>query len=72
MIGTMPDEQNRGTGKVMLEHIKQLAKSSARNVYLETSVTKNVEWYLRHGFTIHGEWKIRDDYHVRFMNFNPE
>jgi hypothetical protein len=56
----------------MLDHIKQSAKSSARSVYLETSVSKNVDWYLRHGFTIHGEWKIHDDYHIRFMNYKPE
>ncbi len=72
MIGTLYSAQGKGTGKFMLEHIKQLARTSARSVYLETSVTKNVEWYLRHGFSIHGEWKIRDDYHVRFMNYKPE
>lgn len=72
MIGTLYSAQGKGTGKFMLEHIKQLARSSARTVYLETSVTKNVEWYLRHGFSIHGEWKIRDDYHVRFMNYKLE
>lgn len=72
MIGTLPDGQNKGTGRFMLDHIKQLAKSSARVVYLETSVSKNVDWYLRHGFTIHGEWKIHDDYHIRFMNYKPE
>lgn len=72
MIGTLCSAQGKRTGKFMLEHIKQLARSSARTVYLETSVTKNVEWYLRHGFSIHGEWKIRDEYHVRFMNYKPE
>jgi GNAT superfamily N-acetyltransferase len=72
MIGTIPAAQGKGVGSAMIAFIQEEARRAKRPVYLETSVDKNVELYLRKGFEIHGEWKIRAGYHVRFMNWRPE
>lgn len=69
MIGTAPEAQGKGAGSQMIAFIQQLAKQEAKSIYLETSVMKNVEMYKRKGFVVHGDWKIRDDYHVHFMNW---
>ena len=69
MIGTLPSAQGKGIGSQMISFIQDLAKKESKSIYLETSVPKNVEMYLRKGFVTHGEWKIREDYKVRFMKW---
>jgi GNAT superfamily N-acetyltransferase len=69
MIGTIPAAQGKGVGSEMLRFITEKSIAMNKPVYLETSVAKNVEMYRRKGFVIHGDWKIREDYHVHFMNY---
>ena len=69
MIGTVPEAQGKGTGSQMIAFLQELAKKESKSIYLETSVPKNVEMYKRKGFAVHGDWKIREDYHVHFMNW---
>jgi GNAT superfamily N-acetyltransferase len=69
MIGTLPEAQGKGTGSQMIAFIQELAQKESKSIYLETSVPKNVEMYTRKGFIVHGDWKIRDDYHVHFMRW---
>lgn len=71
MIGTAPEAQGKGLGSEMIAFIQDYAKKESKSIYLETSVLKNVEMYKRKGFVVHGDWKIRDDYHVHFMNWSP-
>ena len=70
MIGTHPSAQGKGLGSKMLDFIFSLSASASKAVYLETSVLQNVEMYRRKGFIVHGEWKVRDDYHVHFMSWS--
>lgn len=72
MIGTSPEAQGKGLGSKMIAFIQDLAKKESKSIYLETSVVKNVEMYKKKGFLVHGDWKIREDYHVHFMNWNWE
>ncbi len=69
MIGTLPEAQGKGLGSQMIAFIQETAKKEGKSVYLETSVMKNVEMYKKKGFVVHGDWKIREDYHVHFMNW---
>lgn len=70
MIGTAPEAQGKGVGSKMISFILETSASTKKPVYLETSVLKNVEMYKKKGFTVHGDWKIREDYHVHFMNWS--
>lgn len=69
MIGISPHAQGKGIGSALINFIQEKSRSEKKPVYLETSVRKNVDMYLRKGFTVHGDWKIREDYHVHFMNW---
>jgi len=69
MIGTIPDAQGKGIGSQMISFIQEMSAAQNKPIYLETSVLRNVEMYSKKGFTVHGYWKIRDDYYVRFMNW---
>lgn len=71
MIGTLPEAQGKGIGSGMISFIQRLAQKESKSIYLETSVLKNVELYKRKGFVVHGEWKIREDYHVHLMSYRP-
>ena len=71
MIGIDPQSQGQGIGSTLINFIQEKSQEEHMPVYLETSVLKNVEMYLRKGFVIHGDWKIRDNYHVHFMHWNP-
>lgn len=70
MIGTDPLAQGKGVGSKMMSFIQGMSAATSKTVYLETSVLKNVEMYKRKGFVVHGEWKIREDYHVHFMSWS--
>jgi len=69
MIGIDPQSQGKGIGSKLIQFIQKKSQQEDKPVYLETSVLKNVEMYLRKGFVIHGDWKIRDNYHVHFMHW---
>jgi GNAT superfamily N-acetyltransferase len=70
MIGTHPSAQGKGVGRAMLNWLQGFAAGESKTVYLETSVRKNVDMYLKYGFVVHGDWKIREDYHVHFMSWS--
>ncbi|GAB4132403.1 MAG: hypothetical protein Fur0041_03660 [Bacteroidia bacterium] len=67
MIGVDPADQGRGAGSEMLEFIWQLSVKENKPVYLETSAPKNVEIYIRKGYELYDEWKVREGYEVRFL-----
>ncbi len=69
MIGIDPAAQGKGIGSKLISFIQELSVETSKPVYLETSLRRNVDMYLRKGFTVHGDWKIREDYHVHFMNW---
>ncbi len=69
MIGIDPASQGKGVGSELIRFMQEKSRVESRPIYLETSVNKNVEMYLRKGFVVHGDWKIREDYHVHFMNW---
>lgn len=54
-IGVSPSEQNKGAGTVLLKQILEKNKAEGRPVLLETSIERNLPWYLKHGFTIYKE-----------------
>lgn len=70
MIGIDPGAQGKGIGSKMIRFIQGMSASTSKTIYLETSVLKNVEMYKRKGFVVHGDWKIREDYHVHFMSWS--
>ena len=54
-IGVEPSQQGHGTGSKLLNEIIQKGLSENRTICLETSTTKNIPWYEKHGFKIYRE-----------------
>lgn len=53
-IGVDPAQQHAGIGSALLHSVIDVASRDGLPVYLETSVTENLPWYQRFGFTIYG------------------
>jgi len=53
-IGVDPVRQHAGIGSTLLQSVIDVASRDGLPVYLETSVTENLPWYQRFGFTIYG------------------
>jgi len=53
-IGVDPARQHAGIGSALLNRVIDVASRDGLPVYLETSVTENLPWYQRFGFTIYG------------------
>src|SRR5690606_3280807 len=53
-IGVDPARQHAGIGSALLRLVIDVASRDGLPVYLETSVTENLPWYQRFGFTIYG------------------
>jgi Acetyltransferases len=53
-IGVDPARQQVGIGSALLHSVIDVASQDGLPVYLETSVTENLPWYQRFGFTIYG------------------
>lgn len=54
-IGVTPDAQQKGVGSRLLKEIIQESYLSKRPIYLETSMTENIKFYNKLGFTIYKE-----------------
>ncbi|MDQ6479159.1 GNAT family N-acetyltransferase [Dyadobacter sp. LHD-138] len=52
-IGVLPEHQNQGIGRRLLNEIMEDAENLGRPIYLETSTEKNLPWYHKAGFTIY-------------------
>ncbi len=49
-IGVMPGTQRQGIGRQLL---REVVAHSGRPVYLETSMSENVQWYEKNGFEVY-------------------
>jgi ribosomal protein S18 acetylase RimI-like enzyme len=54
-LGVFNSEQNKGTGTILLEELIQDSQKQNREIYLETSTTKNIPWYGKFNFKIYKE-----------------
>tara|TARA_R110002049_G_scaffold90784_2_gene227267 strand:+ start:1095 stop:1661 length:567 start_codon:yes stop_codon:yes gene_type:complete len=54
-IGVDPKVQGNGLGTQLLKHVLFYSKTLKRPVYLETTLGKNINWYLKHGFKIYSK-----------------
>ena len=54
-IGVEPGHQNKGIGSDLLRDVLNESDKINRPVYLETSTTKNINWYEKFGFRIYNE-----------------
>jgi ribosomal protein S18 acetylase RimI-like enzyme len=51
-IGVVPEQQHKGKGSVLLQHIIEESRKKKKSIYLETSVEMNLKWYKKFGFEI--------------------
>jgi ribosomal protein S18 acetylase RimI-like enzyme len=58
MIGVDPARQGRGVGSALLRHALARPDRDALPAYLESSNSKNVPLYQRHGFDVVGEIQV--------------
>jgi GNAT superfamily N-acetyltransferase len=54
-IGVDPQHQHKGIGSELLLTILDESRKLNRDIYLETSVTGNINWYKKHGFNVYKE-----------------
>lgn len=54
-IGVDQDQQNRGEGSKLLIEILKDASDYARPIFLETSVSRNIDWYQKFGFEVYNK-----------------
>ncbi|TDE08674.1 GNAT family N-acetyltransferase [Dyadobacter psychrotolerans] len=54
-IGVDQDQQGRGEGSKLLTEILKDAEDYARPVFLETSVSRNIDWYQKFGFEVYNK-----------------
>lgn len=54
-LGVFNAQQNKGTGTRLLEELIQDSQKQNRDIYLETSTTKNIPWYSKFNFKIYKE-----------------
>ena len=52
MLGTEPEQQGGGIGSALLDPVLRRCDSDGVAAYLESSKECNVDFYLRHGFTV--------------------
>lgn len=52
-IGVRRKMQNQGIGSQLLDDIIHESWVQRRDIYLETSVERNLPWYKKHGFSIY-------------------
>ena len=67
MIGTLPEAQYTGAGTAMLNFLMQLSAQQQLDLYLETSVEKNVKLYEKRGWNVYRIWNVRPGYIIHFM-----
>lgn len=67
MIGTLPEAQGTGAGTEMLKYLMQQSTTLALDLYLETSVEKNVKLYEKRGWKVYHIWDVRPGYVIHFM-----
>jgi len=54
-IGVKPDNQNAGSGTILLKEILTHSRSQHRPIVLETSTDRNLPWYKKNQFHIYTE-----------------
>lgn len=72
LIGTNTQAQGSGEGSEVLQQILQRAQQEGKEVYLETSVDKNIPFYEKRGFEVFDTWLVREGYLIRFMKWKPK
>lgn len=64
-IGVDPQQQNKGTGSMLMNDVIKEAIAKQRIICLETSTLKNIPWYEKFGFKIYNELDL--SYKLFFM-----
>lgn len=60
LLGTRPEWQSRGLGSALLREVLERCDREGRPAYLEATNEGNRRLYLRHGFEVTGEIRLRD------------
>jgi ribosomal protein S18 acetylase RimI-like enzyme len=60
LIGVDPSAQSLGLGSALLKHKLKAIDEAGEIAFLESSNPRNIPFYLRHGFEIVGETRVRD------------
>ena len=60
LLAVDPAFQRIGLGSIMMKHVNRLLDNTGSQGYLESSNTKNISLYQRHGYEVMGEIKVGD------------
>jgi len=60
ILGTRPEWQSRGIGSALMRVVLDRCDREDMPAYLEATSERNKQLYLRHGFTVTGDIRLRD------------
>jgi Acetyltransferase (GNAT) family len=63
-IGVDPELQHKGIGSELLLSVLEESRKLDRNIYLETSVPGNIDWYKKYGFSVYNKLEF---YYTLFL-----
>ena len=61
VLGTDPDQQGGGVGSALLGPVLDRCDADGIAAYLESSKESNVDFYIRHGFSVTDRIDLPDD-----------
>jgi ribosomal protein S18 acetylase RimI-like enzyme len=71
VLGTATASQSKGLGSTLMTEVLDRCDRQGLGAYLESSNTRNVPFYERHGFKVLNEVKLSDDFIARPMWRDP-
>lgn len=71
LLGTDPDVQGCGRGSAVLQPVLEMCDSDGIGAYLESSNTRNLDFYARHGFQVKAKLKLPRGPHLWTMWREP-
>jgi GNAT superfamily N-acetyltransferase len=72
VLGTEPQQQGGGIGSALLAPVLHRCDAEGLGAYLESSKHSNVDFYVRHGFTVTDRVDLPEGPPLWFMWRNPE
>ena len=60
-LGVLPEQQGKGYGSRLLNELLLDADGMNTPIYLETSTSRNIPWYEKHGFSIYSKISLSYD-----------
>jgi GNAT superfamily N-acetyltransferase len=74
LIGVLPESQGKGYASLLLNPVLNEMKKRSRSVFIETANLKNVQIYIKKGFSVYNKWMCNgfELFYLRTLNNHIE